>query len=29
MRIFSNVPKFDFMRQRKVGLAVSALLTTA
>ena len=29
MRIFSNVPKFDFMRQRKVGLALSALLTTA
>ena len=29
MKIFSNVPTFDFMRQRKVGLAVSALLTTA
>ena len=29
MKIFSNVPTFDFMRQRKVGLALSALLTTA
>ncbi|WP_293001009.1 protein translocase subunit SecF [Nevskia sp.] len=29
MKIFSNVPKFDFMAQRKVGLAISALLTTA
>lgn len=29
MKIFSNVPTIDFMRQRKVGLAISALLTTA
>ncbi|MCX7070395.1 MAG: protein translocase subunit SecF [Gammaproteobacteria bacterium] len=29
MKVFANVPKFDFMRQRKVGLALSALLTTA
>ena len=29
MKIFSNVPNIDFMRQRKVGLVVSALLTTA
>lgn len=29
MRIFSKVPNFDFMRQRKVGLVLSALLTTA
>ncbi len=28
MKIFANVPRIDFMRQRKVGLAVSALLTT-
>jgi len=29
MKIFAKVPSFDFMKQRKVGLAVSALLTTA
>lgn len=29
MKVFANVPKFDFMRQRKVGLVLSALLTTA
>ncbi|WP_293369956.1 protein translocase subunit SecF [Nevskia sp.] len=29
MKIFANVPNIDFMRQRKVGLVVSALLTTA
>ncbi len=29
MKVFANVPKFDFMRQRKVGLALSALLTSA
>jgi len=29
MKIFSNVPTIDFMRQRKVGLVLSALLTTA
>lgn len=29
MKVFSGVPNFDFMRQRKVGLALSALLTTA
>jgi preprotein translocase subunit SecF len=29
MKVFSGVPNFDFMRQRKVGLLLSALLTTA
>ncbi|MBA4284816.1 MAG: protein translocase subunit SecF [Xanthomonadaceae bacterium] len=29
MKVFANVPKFDFMRQRKIGLVLSALLTTA
>lgn len=29
MKIFSGVPKINFMAQRKIGLAVSALLTVA
>jgi len=29
MKVFANVPKFDFMRQRKIGLVLSVLLTTA
>jgi len=29
MKVFAKVPTFDFMRQRKIGLVVSALLTTA